>query len=157
VLREVAFKNDGAFFRQPLRNAGTLEVRAGHFVAEREQYLGYAAHADAANPHEMYPLNFCKHLFLMSLRSENRYRVSPDLYFLLHLLHWARRASRARPLLRKSMFVALPITAITRSPDHPIFPLAPPPSVPLCPPHRDERVPAPAPPFALDAWDLQTA
>src|SRR6476619_1465416 len=57
----MAFKNDGAFFRQALSNAGTLEVRAGHFVAERQQHFSNAAHADAANPDEMYPLNFCKH------------------------------------------------------------------------------------------------
>src|SRR6476646_5539259 len=65
------FKDNRALFRQALSNAGTLEVRAGHFVAERQQHLSNAAHADAANPDEMYPLNFCKHFLC---------RCAPDRY-----------------------------------------------------------------------------
>ena len=45
-----------------------LQIGPGHLVSERKQHLGNAAHADAADAYEMYPLNFCKHWFL-SLRS----------------------------------------------------------------------------------------
>src|SRR6476646_2728841 len=90
----MAHENDGALFRQPLSNAGTLEVRAGHFVAKRQQHLGNAAHADAANPDEMYPLNFCKHF--SGRFATNRLRVFLAAWFSLLLLLAARRASRAR-------------------------------------------------------------
>jgi hypothetical protein len=47
---------------QTLRDGRTLQVRAGNFVAEIQQHLGNAAHADAADAHEMYALNFGEHI-----------------------------------------------------------------------------------------------
>ena len=61
VLRPVALKDDGAQLGEPLGDRGKLEVGAGNFVAEGQQHLGDAAHADPADAHEMDTLDFCKH------------------------------------------------------------------------------------------------
>src|SRR5689334_569208 len=87
----MAFKNNRASLRQPLRNAGTLQIRARNLVSKRKQYLGNAAHADAADAYKMNTLNFCKHSLCRF--APNRYRALPDLYFLLRLISWARPQS----------------------------------------------------------------
>ncbi len=62
VFRAMSFENDSAESRQPLGDGGTFQIRAGNFVAEIEQHLGDAAHADSADAHEMDTLNFGEHL-----------------------------------------------------------------------------------------------
>src|SRR3546814_3738440 len=42
---------------QPIGTGGFLEVRARHLVAEIEQHLGDAAHADPADTHEVNATN----------------------------------------------------------------------------------------------------
>ena len=61
VFGAMSLKDRGAQTGQPLRHGGTLQVGAGNFVAEIEQHLGNAAHADAADAYEMNALNFCEH------------------------------------------------------------------------------------------------
>src|SRR6476646_10637094 len=101
----MAHENDGALFRQPLSNAGTLEVRAGHLVAKRQQHLGNAAHADATNPDEMYPLNFCKHYF--GRFATNRYTASLNSNFFCTCYIGLAAQARLAPLLQKK-FSSLP-------------------------------------------------
>jgi hypothetical protein len=60
VLRAVSLERWWRPFGQPLGDA-PLQVGAGDLVAEVQQHLGDAAHADAADADEMDALNFCKH------------------------------------------------------------------------------------------------
>ena len=46
---------------KPLRDCRISQVGAGNLVAEIQQHLGNAAHADAADAYEMYTLNFGEH------------------------------------------------------------------------------------------------
>jgi hypothetical protein len=57
----VSLKRDCTQRRQALRDCGTFQVGAGDFVAEVQQYLGNAAHADAADAYEMDALDFGEH------------------------------------------------------------------------------------------------
>src|SRR5579859_1195693 len=61
VFRAMAFEDDGAFFRQAFGDGRGLKIGPGDFIAEREQDLGNAAHADAADTYKVYSLYFCKH------------------------------------------------------------------------------------------------
>ena len=61
VFGAVSFEDCGAESGQALRHRGILQVGAGNFVAEIEQHLGNATHADAADAYEMNALNFRKH------------------------------------------------------------------------------------------------
>ena len=61
VFGAVSFKDRRAQAGQSLRDGRTLQVRAGNFIAEVQQDLGNAAHADAADAHEMNALNFGEH------------------------------------------------------------------------------------------------
>jgi hypothetical protein len=57
----MSFEYGRAQIRKPLGHSGTLEVRTGDFIAEVQQYLGDAAHADAADSDEMNVLDFREH------------------------------------------------------------------------------------------------
>ena len=46
---------------QPLGHRRRAQIGTGNLVAQRQQHLGDAAHADAADAHEMYALNLGKH------------------------------------------------------------------------------------------------
>ena len=61
VLGAMAFEDDGAQRGQAMRDRRRLQVGAGNLVAEVQQHLGDAAHADAADADEMHALNFGKH------------------------------------------------------------------------------------------------
>ena len=61
VLSAVSFKDGCAQPRQTLGHGRKLEVGAGNLVSEREQNLGDAAHADAANADKMNALYLCEH------------------------------------------------------------------------------------------------
>ena len=61
VLGAMAFKDNGPKLGQTLGDRRELQVRPGDFVAERQQDLGDAAHADAADAYEMNTLYFCEH------------------------------------------------------------------------------------------------
>ena len=58
----MTFKNGGAQAEQPVGNRRAFQVGAGDAVAQVEQDLGDSAHADAANPYEMYVLRADEHL-----------------------------------------------------------------------------------------------
>ena len=68
VLRGVAFDDAGAAGGKTLRDWRELHVGAGDLVAEGQQDLGDAAHADAADPGEMKLLLLKKHLLLVLFR-----------------------------------------------------------------------------------------
>jgi hypothetical protein len=53
--------DNGPHSGQALRDRRRFQVRARHLIAEVEQHLGDAAHADAADSHKMDALDFCKH------------------------------------------------------------------------------------------------
>ena len=61
VLGACAPRRCGAQRRQALRDGGGLQIGAGDLVAEVQQDLGNAAHADAADAYEMDALDFGKH------------------------------------------------------------------------------------------------
>ena len=61
VFRAMSFKDGRAQPGQPLGHGGTLQIGAGNLVAEIEQHLGNAAHADAADAYKMNTLNFGEH------------------------------------------------------------------------------------------------
>src|SRR5580765_6277226 len=158
----MAFKNNRAFFRQPLRNAGMLQIRAGDFISKRKQDLGNTAHADAADAYEMDTLNFCKHLRLCRFAA-HRLRASPTFDAFLHLMQRAYRARRVRPFIcptarscsrqrYKSILADCRLLAANCFPSP-----APLPSAPLFPQRHGAKVLVPAPTFPLDASDHQTA
>ena len=66
VLGAMAFEGDGTHGGQTLRDGRGLEVRAGDLVAEVQQHLGDAAHADATDAHEMNALNLGEHELVAS-------------------------------------------------------------------------------------------
>jgi len=70
IFRPVPFKDDCAQVGQPLSNCGAFQVRSGNFVAKRQQDFSNAAHADSANTHKMYALNFREHDLFFSLRRQ---------------------------------------------------------------------------------------
>ena len=54
---------------EPMRDRRRLQIGARNLESEIDQHLGNPAHADAANPHEMYTLQLCKQcLTAFSLR-----------------------------------------------------------------------------------------
>jgi hypothetical protein len=61
IFRGMTFDGERAERSQALRHAGTLQIRAGDSVAEVQQHLGNAAHADAADAYEMDALDFGEH------------------------------------------------------------------------------------------------
>ena len=61
VFRSMALEAASAQRCKTLGDRGTLEVGAGNLVAEVQQHLGDAAHANAADTYEMNALNFGKH------------------------------------------------------------------------------------------------
>ena len=65
----VALKNRRAQRGQPVGNRRAAQVGAGDGIAEGQQDLGDAAHADAANPNEMNALCFGKHRCPVEIRS----------------------------------------------------------------------------------------
>ena len=62
IFGAVSLKNRGAQTGQALGDGRTLEVGAGDLVAQVQQHLGDAAHADAADTDKMNALNFGEHL-----------------------------------------------------------------------------------------------
>ena len=46
---------------QPLRYRRSFQLRTRYLVAQVEQHLGDATHADAADAHKVDALNLCKH------------------------------------------------------------------------------------------------
>ncbi len=61
VIRVMSLKNGRAQTGESLGYGGSLEVGAGDLVAEVQQHFGNAAHADAADSHEMNALDFREH------------------------------------------------------------------------------------------------
>ena len=66
ILRAMAFEGEGAHGGQAMGDGRGFQVRAGNLVAEVQQHLGDAAHADAADTDEMNALNFGKHEIVAS-------------------------------------------------------------------------------------------
>ena len=61
IFGAMAFEHGCAQAGQPLGDGGALQVGAGDLVAEIQQHLGDAAHADAADAYEMDALNLGEH------------------------------------------------------------------------------------------------
>ena len=55
------FENNCSKAGQALRNSAGFQIGSRNLVAEIQQHLGDAAHADAADAYEMNLLNFGKH------------------------------------------------------------------------------------------------
>ena len=68
VGRGVAFEDTGAHGGQALGDRRQLHVGAGDLVAQIEQHLGDAAHADAADSREMQVLGSKKHFLIVLFR-----------------------------------------------------------------------------------------
>ena len=58
----MAFKNRSAQAEKTVGDRRAFQVGSGDAVAQVEQDLGDSAHADAANPYEMYVLRADEHL-----------------------------------------------------------------------------------------------
>src|SRR5512133_293982 len=61
ILGAMAFEDCGTESGKALRDRGTLQIRSRYLVAEVQQDLGDAAHADPADAYEMNTLDFCEH------------------------------------------------------------------------------------------------
>src|SRR5437016_5682453 len=57
IFSTMSDEDNGAQTRQTLRNLGIAEIRTRNFVAEVQQHLGDAAHADAADADKMNALD----------------------------------------------------------------------------------------------------
>jgi hypothetical protein len=57
----MSFKDRSAQSSETLRDGRTFQIGTRNPIAEIQQYLGYTAHADAADADEMYLLNLGKH------------------------------------------------------------------------------------------------
>ena len=67
----MSFEGDGAHGGQALGDRRGFQVGAGDLVAEVQQHLGDAAHADAADADEMNALNFGEHESQLSVASSS--------------------------------------------------------------------------------------
>ena len=84
----MAFVNTSAERRQTIRSGAQLQVRAADLIAQIQQHLGDAAHANAADSDEVQVLRLKKHFNLVLFRLSSAMSMGDG------ILQHAGRASR---------------------------------------------------------------